>query len=126
MFPTGVLQLLLLLLVGLAVAPLLPRAAADVAVLSDAVLAPPPLWARNRTADVVLDFSKADADFKFPSPGTVSFRGRDMKVRRAAVVCVCVHCVCLGGVRGLRRMVVAHADRCLSPLLILYHQHHHL
>jgi hypothetical protein len=58
----------------------------DVAVLSKSVLPRMPLWARNRTADVVMDFSKADPDFKFPGGlGTIHFRNKAMKVRCRSV-----------------------------------------
>jgi hypothetical protein len=58
-----------------------PAQAADVAVLSDEVMTQLPIWATNRTADIVLDFSKADPDFKLTGLGTINFRGKDMKVR---------------------------------------------
>jgi len=59
----------------------LQPAAADVAVLSDEVLTQLPIWTTNRTADIVLDFSKADPDFRFPGLGTINFRGKSMKVK---------------------------------------------
>lgn len=52
----------------------------DVAVLSDQVLTQLPIWAKNRSADIVMDFSKADQNFHYPNLGTISFRGRDLKV----------------------------------------------
>lgn len=55
--------------------------AATVKVLSQKVLGNPPLWSANRTADIVLDFSKADPNFRHPNLGKIVFRGSDMQVR---------------------------------------------
>lgn len=54
--------------------------AADVKELSTAVLGDQPIWMQNRSADIVLNFSKADPHFRHPSLGTVPVRGKDMKV----------------------------------------------
>eukprot|EP00775_Hariotina_reticulata_P011142 gene11142-11295_t len=54
--------------------------AADVKELSSAVLGQQPIWVQNRSADIVLDFSKADPHFKHPSLGVVTVRGRPTKV----------------------------------------------
>jgi hypothetical protein len=56
------------------------RAAADVKQLSGAVLGVPPLWVANRSADIVLDFRKADPHFRHPSLGVVAVRGQAMRV----------------------------------------------
>lgn len=72
---------LLALVIAAAVLAAAPPVLADVAVLSDKVLTQLPIWARNRTADIVMDFSKADPDFKFKGLGSISYRGKEMKVR---------------------------------------------
>lgn len=64
----------------LMVALLVQTATADVRQLSAAVLGEQPLWMRNRSADIVLDFSKADPHYKHPSLGVVAVRGKPMKV----------------------------------------------
>jgi hypothetical protein len=60
---------------------LVAQAAADVKTLSQAVLGQQPLWAANRSADIVLDFSKADLNFKHPSLGVIKFRDQEIRVR---------------------------------------------
>lgn len=64
----------------LALAALWRPASADVKQLSSAVLGEQPLWMRNRSADIVLDFQKADPHYKHPSLGVVAVRGKPMKV----------------------------------------------
>lgn len=64
----------------LAVAVLAHFVAADVKQLSPAVLGEQPLWMRNRSADIVLNFQKADPNYKHPSLGVVAVRGKPMKV----------------------------------------------
>jgi hypothetical protein len=59
---------------------LLQLVAADVKQLSASVLGQQPVWVQNRSADIVLDFRKADPHYRHPSPGTVQIRGKDMKV----------------------------------------------
>lgn len=54
--------------------------AADVKQLSATVLGQQPVWVQNRSADIVLDFRKADPHYRHPSPGMVQIRGKDMKV----------------------------------------------
>jgi hypothetical protein len=54
--------------------------AADVKQLSSAVLGEQPGWMLNRSADIVLDFRKADPTYKHPSLGVVAVRGKPMKV----------------------------------------------
>lgn len=54
--------------------------AADVKQLSSAVLGEQPLWMRNRSADIVLNFQQADPHYKHPSLGVVAVRGKPMKV----------------------------------------------
>lgn len=54
--------------------------AADVKQLSASVLGEQPVWMQNRSADIVLDFSKADPNFRHPTLGKVQIRGQDMKV----------------------------------------------
>lgn len=67
-------------LVVLALALLAHTVAADVKQLSTAVLGDQPLWMRNRSADIVLNFHKADPNYKHPSLGVVAVRGKPMKV----------------------------------------------
>jgi hypothetical protein len=69
--PAWLLQQLLLLFL------LLEVAAGDVQTL----LGKLPLWSQNRSADIMLDFQKADPNFKHPSLGTVKFRDEDLAVR---------------------------------------------
>jgi hypothetical protein len=64
----------------LAVSVLAHVVAADVKQLSPAVLGEQPLWMRNRSADIVLNFQKADPNYKHPSLGVVAVRGKPMKV----------------------------------------------
>ena len=72
---------LALVLAAAAVAAVVPRAArAGVRVLPASVLPPSPPWVTNRSADVRLDFSRADKAFRHPSPGVVRVRGRDTRV----------------------------------------------
>lgn len=54
--------------------------AADVKQLSTAVLGDQPVWMQNRSADIILDFRKADPNFRHPSLGRVQVRGKDTKV----------------------------------------------
>lgn len=54
--------------------------AADVKQLSAAVLGDVPVWVQNRSADIVLDFRKADPHYKHPSFGMVQVRGKGMRV----------------------------------------------
>jgi hypothetical protein len=77
----GQLQRFWLLQQLLSVCLLLGLAAADVQTLSQAVLGELPIWSQNRSADIVLDFRKADPNFKHPSLGTIRFRGQDLTVR---------------------------------------------
>lgn len=58
----------------------LQAAAADVQILSAAVLGEQPVWVQNRSADIVLDFSKADPRFRHPSLGRVKVRNKETKV----------------------------------------------
>lgn len=53
---------------------------ADVKQLSAAVLGEQPIWMQNRSADIILDFSKADPNFRHPSFGRVAVRGKERKV----------------------------------------------
>ena len=55
-------------------------ALADVKQLSAKVLVEQPIWMRNRSADIVLDFKQADPHYKHPSLGVVAVRGKPMKV----------------------------------------------
>lgn len=71
-------QLLPALVLTLAV--LAHSVAADVKQLSSAVLGEQPVWMLNRSADIVLDFRKADPTYKHPSLGVVAVRGKPMKV----------------------------------------------
>jgi hypothetical protein len=71
-------QLLPALVLTLAV--LAHTVAADVKQLSSAVLGEQPVWMLNRSADIVLDFQKADPNYKHPSLGVVAVRGKPMKV----------------------------------------------
>lgn len=64
----------------LALAVLAHTVAADVKQLSSAVLGEHPVWMLNRSADIVLDFQKADPTYKHPSLGVVAVRGKPMKV----------------------------------------------
>jgi hypothetical protein len=69
--PVWLLQQLVLLCL------LLEVAAGDVQTL----LGKPPLWSQNRSADIVLDFTKADPNYKYPNLGPVHFRGKELPVR---------------------------------------------
>eukprot|EP00882_Tetradesmus_deserticola_P005791 GHRQ01006096.1.p1 GENE.GHRQ01006096.1~~GHRQ01006096.1.p1 ORF type:complete len:462 (+),score=146.26 GHRQ01006096.1:352-1737(+) len=65
---------------GLNLLLLLQLVAADVKQLSTSVLGEQPVWVQNQSADIVLDFRKADPQYKHPSPGVVQIRGKDMRV----------------------------------------------
>lgn len=80
MQPRGPLQQVALLLVLFPLAGLVQTASADVKQLSGAVLVKQPIWMSNRSADIVLNFSSADPNYKHPSLGVVSVRGKPMKV----------------------------------------------
>ncbi|GBF90891.1 hypothetical protein Rsub_03746 [Raphidocelis subcapitata] len=64
-----------------ALAALAAPAAADVAVLSEGVLPKLPIWATNRSADIPLDFSKADPEAAYPGLGSITYRGKTMQVK---------------------------------------------
>lgn len=77
----GTMQQLVLVLVSFAALLLAQHSVlADVKQLSASVLGEQPIWMRNRSADIVLDFQKADPHYKHPSLGVIAVRGKPMKV----------------------------------------------